>query len=96
MRTGARITAGFVLLTALLVALPASRGAGEAPLRVLATLPSVDRIAIDPAGTGVAISAAQTIRFVAFDGRASDLLERLRGERVAADAAKAPEQGTPA
>jgi hypothetical protein len=41
--------------------------------RVLATLPSVDRIAIDPGGTGVAISAAQTIRFVAFDGGASDL-----------------------
>jgi hypothetical protein len=46
---------------------------GGGPVRTLATLPSVDRIAIDPAGAGVAISAAQTIRFVAFDGRASDL-----------------------
>jgi len=41
--------------------------------RTLATLPSIDRIAFDPGGTGVAISAAQTIRFVALDGRASDL-----------------------
>ncbi len=46
---------------------------GGGAVRTLATLPSVDRIAIDPAGTGVAIGAAQTIRFVAFDGRASDL-----------------------
>ena len=43
------------------------------PSRVLTTLPSVDRIAIDPGGTGVAISAAQTIRYVAFDGGASEL-----------------------
>ena len=41
--------------------------------RTLATLPSIDRIAFDPGGTGVAISAAQTIRFVAVDGRASNL-----------------------
>ncbi len=41
--------------------------------RILATLPSVDRIGIDPTGSGVAISAAQTIRFVSFTGGASDL-----------------------
>jgi len=41
--------------------------------RTLATLPSVDKIVIDPGGTGVAISAAQAIRFVTFDGRASDI-----------------------
>jgi hypothetical protein len=46
---------------------------GGGASRVLATLPSIDRIAIDPGGTGVAISAAQTIRFVGFDGRAGDL-----------------------
>ena len=41
--------------------------------RTLATLSSVDKVVIDPGGTGVAVSAAQTIRFVAFDGRASDI-----------------------
>jgi hypothetical protein len=41
--------------------------------RVLATLPSIDRIGIDPAGEGVAISAAQTIKFLSFDGGATDL-----------------------
>lgn len=46
---------------------------GGGPSRVLTTLPSIDRLAIDPAGTGVAVSAAQTIRFIAFDGRGSDV-----------------------
>ncbi|HEX2754282.1 MAG TPA: hypothetical protein VHM48_02405 [Candidatus Limnocylindrales bacterium] len=41
--------------------------------RTLATVSSADKIVIDPGGTGVAISAAQTIRFVAFDGRAADI-----------------------
>jgi hypothetical protein len=41
--------------------------------RTIATVSSVDKVAIDPGGTGVAISAAQTIRYVAFDGRASDI-----------------------
>ena len=43
------------------------------PARTLVTVPSVDRIAFDPGGTGVAISADQAIRFVAIDGRASEL-----------------------
>ncbi|HET7702343.1 MAG TPA: hypothetical protein VFK35_03015 [Candidatus Limnocylindrales bacterium] len=43
------------------------------PARSIATLSSIDRIAIDPAGTGVAIGAAQTIRFVRFDGGSSDI-----------------------
>ena len=46
--------------------------AGATP-RVLATLPSIDRIGIDPRGSGVAISAAQSIRFVSFGGGATDL-----------------------
>ena len=41
--------------------------------RTLTTLPSVDRVGFDPAGTGVAISAAQTIRFIGLDGRSSEL-----------------------
>src|SRR5439155_25530930 len=45
----------------------------DGPARNLVTIPSVDRIAFDPGGTGVAISAAQSIRFVALDGGASDL-----------------------
>jgi hypothetical protein len=45
----------------------------DGPVRTLATIPSVDRIAFDPSGTGVAISAEQSIRFVARDGRASNL-----------------------
>jgi hypothetical protein len=46
--------------------------AGGGP-RELATFASVDRIALDPAGGGVAISVADTIRYVALDGRARDL-----------------------
>lgn len=41
--------------------------------RQIAAFASVDRIAIDPAGTAVAIGVAETIRLVAFDGRARDL-----------------------
>jgi hypothetical protein len=41
--------------------------------RDLASFASIDRIALDPAGTGVAVSVAETIRFVALDGRARDL-----------------------
>lgn len=45
---------------------------GGDPL-TLTTLPSVDRIEIDPTGMGVAISAARTIRLVSFTGGATDL-----------------------
>lgn len=45
---------------------------GGAP-HVIARFPSVDRIAFDPAGTGVAVSLGQAIRLVTLDGRASDL-----------------------
>lgn len=41
--------------------------------REIAAFASVDRIAIEPAGTAVAIGVAETIRLVAFDGRANDL-----------------------
>lgn len=41
--------------------------------RQIAAFASVDRIAIEPAGTSVAIGVAETIRLVAFDGRARDL-----------------------
>ena len=43
------------------------------PARILATLPSVDKVSIDPGGIGVAISAAQTIRFVTFAGQSSEV-----------------------
>lgn len=43
------------------------------PARPIATLSSIDRIAIDPAGTGVAVGAARTVRFVRFDGGSSDI-----------------------
>ena len=43
------------------------------PARPIATFSSIDRIAIDPAGTGVAIGAAQTVTFVRFDGGSSDI-----------------------
>ncbi len=46
---------------------------GGGATRILATVPSVDKLAIDPTGTGVAISSANTIRFIGFDGRATDL-----------------------
>ncbi len=46
---------------------------GGGPPRTLATVASVDRVVIDPTGRGVAISAAERIRFVLFDGRAVDL-----------------------
>ena len=46
--------------------------AGGAP-RQIAAFASVDRLAIDPAGAAVAIGVADTIRLVAFDGRARDL-----------------------
>lgn len=48
----------------------------------LVTMPSVDRIAIDPAGTGVAISADGSIRFVTFEGRSSEV---FRGDDPIAD-----------
>jgi hypothetical protein len=41
--------------------------------RVLATFPSVDRIVLDPAGTGVAVSVGGAVRFVTMDGLASDV-----------------------
>lgn len=41
--------------------------------RVIATFPSVDRIALDPSGTGVAVSVGQAIRHVSLDGRSADL-----------------------
>lgn len=43
------------------------------PARPIAALPSIDRLEIDPTGSGVAIGAAQTIRFVRFDGGTSDI-----------------------
>lgn len=46
--------------------------AGGTP-RVIATFPSIDRIALDPDGTGVAVSVGQAIRHVGLDGRTSDL-----------------------
>ena len=46
---------------------------GGGPARTLGTFPSVDRIAFDPQGSGVLISTDQAVRFVAIDGRASDL-----------------------
>ena len=42
--------------------------------RVLATTGSVDLVSIDPAGTGVVVTADGNARLIAFDGGASDLL----------------------
>jgi WD40 repeat protein len=41
--------------------------------RPLATVASVDRLVIDPTGSGVAVSGNDGIRFIAFDGRAGEL-----------------------
>lgn len=41
--------------------------------RQLGVFPSVDWIAIDPSGTGVAVAASHGLRFIAWDGRAEDL-----------------------
>ena len=41
--------------------------------RILATLPSVERVSIDPAGFGVAFGAGQAIRYIAFGGGESEL-----------------------
>jgi hypothetical protein len=41
--------------------------------RVLATFPTLDRIVLDPAGTGVAVSVGGTVRFVTLDGQGSDV-----------------------
>jgi hypothetical protein len=41
--------------------------------RILATLPSVDLVAIDPLGTGVVVTAGGSARYIAFDGSASDV-----------------------
>ena len=49
------------------------RALADGRARTLATLPSVDRIGFDPTGTGVAISADESIRFIGLDGRASEL-----------------------
>ena len=46
---------------------------GGGASRTLAVMPSVDRLAIDPTGSGVAVSTDQGIRFVTWDGRATDL-----------------------
>jgi hypothetical protein len=46
---------------------------GGGPARTLATLPSTDRIGFDPAGTGVAISAEGSIRFIGLDGGSAEL-----------------------
>jgi hypothetical protein len=43
------------------------------PSRPVATFPSIDRIAMDPSGGGVAISVDDSIRYVAIDGRAREL-----------------------
>jgi hypothetical protein len=43
------------------------------PSRTLAVLPSLDHLAIDPAGRGLAYSADQTVRYVAWDGGSSEL-----------------------
>jgi len=50
--------------------------------RRLAIVPSVDRVAIDPAGSGVAVVDNDTIRFVTWDGHATEL---WRGEDSIAD-----------
>ena len=50
--------------------------------RSIATFPSVDRLAIDPTGEGVAVAANDVIRFVTWDGRATDL---WRGTDSASD-----------
>jgi hypothetical protein len=41
--------------------------------RVLASFPSVDRIDLDPAATGVAVSADGVVRFVTMDGHAANV-----------------------
>ena len=46
---------------------------GTADGRALATLRSVDRLAIDPAGIGVAVAVNQSIRYLTWDGRGMDL-----------------------
>jgi hypothetical protein len=46
---------------------------GGGPARSIATFASVDRLAIDPTGAGVAVAANGAIRFVTWDGRATEL-----------------------
>ncbi len=48
------------------------RLAGGKP-RAIASFASVDRIALDPTGSGVAVGVAQTIRYIPFDGTARDV-----------------------
>jgi hypothetical protein len=55
---------------------------GGGAARNLATFPSIDRVAIDPSGAGVAVSLAQTIGLVGFDGRTRDI---FRGDDPIAD-----------
>ena len=45
------------------------------PARILANVPSVDTLTIDPLGRGVAIWSGDTIRFVTIDGQASQVFQ---------------------
>ena len=45
---------------------------GRGTSKVLASFPSVDRIDLDPAATGVAVSANGVVRFVSMNGQASE------------------------
>jgi hypothetical protein len=58
--------------------------------RILATLPSVDLVAIDPLGTGVVVTADGSARYIAFDGGASAIFsadETVNEIRWSADGA---------
>ncbi len=46
---------------------------GGGPSKTIATLPSVDQLAIDPDGSGVVVTAADLVRLIGWDGRATEL-----------------------